>query len=236
MPGPRPREAAAQPYPHARIRSIDTAAARAPPGSDRGRHRRRPARCPPRVRPRGRGSPAHRAARSASPARPWSAWSRRTPVTAEEALAPDRRSTTSRCRSRDEPPTSLADGAPITPREARRAARPPRLRGGHRADHPNVCSHSRQAWGDIDGAFAEAHLVSRATTRYPCATRTPWSRTTRSRRGRRASSRSGRPASTRTWSAKTSPTASTCRCPRSGSSCPMSAAATAASRTPRSSR
>ncbi|MDH5243318.1 MAG: xanthine dehydrogenase family protein molybdopterin-binding subunit [Chloroflexota bacterium] len=33
--------------------------------------------------------------------------------------------------------------------------------------HPNVCSHSRQAWGDIDDAFARADLVVEGEYRYP---------------------------------------------------------------------
>lgn len=33
--------------------------------------------------------------------------------------------------------------------------------------HPNVCSFSRQAWGDIDGAFEGAHLVVEGEFHYP---------------------------------------------------------------------
>jgi CO/xanthine dehydrogenase Mo-binding subunit len=33
--------------------------------------------------------------------------------------------------------------------------------------HPNVCSSSRQAWGDLDAAFADAHLVVEGEYRYP---------------------------------------------------------------------
>ena len=33
--------------------------------------------------------------------------------------------------------------------------------------HPNVCSHARQAWGDIDAAFEGAHLVLEGEYRYP---------------------------------------------------------------------
>jgi CO/xanthine dehydrogenase Mo-binding subunit len=36
-----------------------------------------------------------------------------------------------------------------------------------RRTHPNVCSHSRQAWGDIDDAFARADLVLEGEYRYP---------------------------------------------------------------------
>jgi CO/xanthine dehydrogenase Mo-binding subunit len=34
-------------------------------------------------------------------------------------------------------------------------------------DHPNVCSRARHHWGDIDAAFAGAHLVVEGTYRYP---------------------------------------------------------------------
>jgi CO/xanthine dehydrogenase Mo-binding subunit len=33
--------------------------------------------------------------------------------------------------------------------------------------HPNVCSSSRQAWGDLEAAFADAHLVVDGEYRYP---------------------------------------------------------------------
>jgi CO/xanthine dehydrogenase Mo-binding subunit len=33
--------------------------------------------------------------------------------------------------------------------------------------HPNVCSHSRQHWGAVDAAFADAHLVVEGEYRYP---------------------------------------------------------------------
>ena len=33
--------------------------------------------------------------------------------------------------------------------------------------HPNVCSSSTQAWGDIDAAFADAHLVLEGEWHYP---------------------------------------------------------------------
>ncbi len=62
---------------------------------------------------------------------------------------------------------SLADGAPViheTPAEQR----PHR---GFEEDisrtHPNVCSHSRQHWGDVDRAFTDAHLVLEGEYRYP---------------------------------------------------------------------
>lgn len=34
-------------------------------------------------------------------------------------------------------------------------------------DHHNVCSFSKQAWGDIEAAFADAHLVVEGTYEYP---------------------------------------------------------------------
>jgi CO/xanthine dehydrogenase Mo-binding subunit len=62
---------------------------------------------------------------------------------------------------------ALADGAPIlheTPGEQR----PHR---GFDEDiartNPNVCSSSRQAWGDLDAAFVDAHLVVEGEYRYP---------------------------------------------------------------------
>ena len=62
---------------------------------------------------------------------------------------------------------SLGDGAPViheTPAEQR----PHR---GFEEDisrtHPNVCSHSRQHWGDVDRVFAGAHLVLEGEYRYP---------------------------------------------------------------------
>jgi CO/xanthine dehydrogenase Mo-binding subunit len=36
-----------------------------------------------------------------------------------------------------------------------------------RRTHPNVCSSSTQAWGDVDAAFAEAHLVLEGEWHYP---------------------------------------------------------------------
>ena len=100
----------------------------------------------------------------------------------------------------------------------------------------NVCSRSHHGWGDIDAAFAEADLVVEGEYHYPMCYAfamepytavasfdadglTVWSS-----------------ASTRTWSARISRAASGCRFRRSGSSCRTSVAATAASPTPRSSR
>lgn len=34
-------------------------------------------------------------------------------------------------------------------------------------DHPNVCSRSRQAWGDVERAFADADLIMEGDYRYP---------------------------------------------------------------------
>ena len=35
------------------------------------------------------------------------------------------------------------------------------------SDHPNICSSTRQAWGDVDAAFEAAHLVLEGEYRYP---------------------------------------------------------------------
>jgi CO/xanthine dehydrogenase Mo-binding subunit len=66
-----------------------------------------------------------------------------------------------------EPQASLADDAPIIhvkPGEQR-------AHRGFEEDiertHPNVCSHSRQAWGDIEDAFLGAHLVLEGEYHYP---------------------------------------------------------------------
>ena len=80
----------------------------------------------------------------------------------------------------------------------------------------NVCSSSRQAWGDLEAAFADAALVLEGEYRYPMCYAYAMEPYTPSPRGARASSRSGPRASTRTWSATTWPTASTCRSARSG--------------------
>ena len=62
---------------------------------------------------------------------------------------------------------ALAEGAPVLHEKAGR-------QGAHRGfeeditrDHPNVCSTFRQSWGDIDAAFVGAHLVLEGTWRYP---------------------------------------------------------------------
>jgi CO/xanthine dehydrogenase Mo-binding subunit len=62
---------------------------------------------------------------------------------------------------------ALAEGAPVL---HERAAEERPHKGFEEApgrDHPNVCSSSIQAWGDIDAAFAGAHLVVEGTYRYP---------------------------------------------------------------------
>jgi CO/xanthine dehydrogenase Mo-binding subunit len=66
-----------------------------------------------------------------------------------------------------DPSASLADGAPII------HAKPGEQRAHRGFDediertHPNVCSHSRQAWGDIGDAFLGADLVVEGEYRYP---------------------------------------------------------------------
>jgi CO/xanthine dehydrogenase Mo-binding subunit len=62
---------------------------------------------------------------------------------------------------------ALARGAPTI--HAREAEERPH-RGFEEAlerDHPNICSSSTQAWGDVDAAFADAALVLDGTYRYP---------------------------------------------------------------------
>ena len=62
---------------------------------------------------------------------------------------------------------ALLDGAPIL-HERPGEQRPHR---GFEEDiertHPNVCSHSRQRWGDIEGALAIADLIVEGEYRYP---------------------------------------------------------------------
>ncbi len=65
------------------------------------------------------------------------------------------------------PDAALAPGAPVIHDE-------PGEQRAHRGfaedierTHPNVCSESRQAWGDIDDAFTGAHLVVEGEYRYP---------------------------------------------------------------------
>jgi CO/xanthine dehydrogenase Mo-binding subunit len=66
-----------------------------------------------------------------------------------------------------DPSASLAAGAPII------HAKPGEQRAHRGFDediertHPNVCSHSRQAWGDIGDAFLGADLVVEGEYRYP---------------------------------------------------------------------
>jgi CO/xanthine dehydrogenase Mo-binding subunit len=62
---------------------------------------------------------------------------------------------------------ALADDAPVL--HEREAEQRPH-RGFEEAierDHPNVCSRSVQAWGDVEAAFAGAHLVVEGEYRYP---------------------------------------------------------------------
>jgi CO/xanthine dehydrogenase Mo-binding subunit len=62
---------------------------------------------------------------------------------------------------------ALAPGAPVI---HERAAEERPHRGFEERierDHPNVCSRARHHWGDVDAAFAGAHLVVEGTYRYP---------------------------------------------------------------------
>lgn len=62
---------------------------------------------------------------------------------------------------------ALGEGAPII-HEVPGRQRP--HRGFHEdieRGHPNVCSFSRQSWGDVEAAFADAHLVVEGEYRYP---------------------------------------------------------------------
>jgi CO/xanthine dehydrogenase Mo-binding subunit len=62
---------------------------------------------------------------------------------------------------------ALAEGAPIL-HEREAEQRPNRGFEEHiEREHPNVCSTSRQRWGDIEAAFEGAHLVLKGTYRYP---------------------------------------------------------------------
>ncbi|MGK2850594.1 MAG: xanthine dehydrogenase family protein molybdopterin-binding subunit [Candidatus Limnocylindrales bacterium] len=65
------------------------------------------------------------------------------------------------------PTDALADGAPIIHEKPGEQ----RAHRGFEEDiertHPNVCSYSRQAWGDVDDAFARADLVVEGEYRYP---------------------------------------------------------------------
>ena len=62
---------------------------------------------------------------------------------------------------------ALAEGAPVIHEEPGEQ-RPHR---GFEEDiersHPNVCSRSRQHWGEVDDAFADAHLVVEGVYHYP---------------------------------------------------------------------
>jgi CO/xanthine dehydrogenase Mo-binding subunit len=62
---------------------------------------------------------------------------------------------------------ALSDGAPVIHQEAGEQ-RPHRgFEEDIERDHPNVCSRSRQHWGDVDAAFRDAHLVVEGEYRYP---------------------------------------------------------------------
>lgn len=65
------------------------------------------------------------------------------------------------------PVEALGEGAPIIHEKPGEQ----RAHRGFEEDiertHPNVCSYSRQAWGDIDDAFARADLVVEGEYRYP---------------------------------------------------------------------
>jgi CO/xanthine dehydrogenase Mo-binding subunit len=64
---------------------------------------------------------------------------------------------------------ALADGA-ATIHETPGKERPHRgFEESIQRDHPNVCSSSRQAWGDVDDAFAKAETVVEGEYRYPMA-------------------------------------------------------------------
>ena len=131
------------------------------------------------LRPRRGGPPAHRRpARSGTRARPSSASSPRTPSTADEAARAGQR----RVRAaavRDDRSRPLAAGAPIHPREARRAAtHTAASRRTSRRDHPNVCSLVAPGVGRHRRRVrATPTSSSRASTATRCATPTRWSRT-----------------------------------------------------------
>ena len=172
---------------------------------------RRPARCPgviavvtaddlPDVhlvlRPRRRGPSADRhATRSATRARSsWASW-RRTRSTAEEALRAGRGRVRPAART-SRPWTRRS------PRARRSIHEKPGEQRAHRGfeedidrDHHNVCSLSRQAWGDIDAAFADGPPGGRGRVPLPDVLRVRDGAVHGGRRsGPRASSRSGRPA------------------------------------------
>ncbi len=119
-----------------RIRSIDTAAARRHPGviavvtaDDLGRR-------PPRLRPLGRGPSADRHRQGPLRGRAGRRRRRRGRRDGRGGAPPDQRRVRAAAVRHDRPTDALATDAPDHPRAARRAARPPRLRRGHRADPP----------------------------------------------------------------------------------------------------
>jgi CO/xanthine dehydrogenase Mo-binding subunit len=166
MPGLAHARLLRSPYPHARIRSIDTAAARRHPGvvtvvtADD---------LPDVHLEYGHAVADHPMIATGKvrfAGEPVVAVVAEDPVTAEEAL---------RLISVDYEPlpfttsaqASLADDAPVIHEQ-------PGEQRAHRGfsedierTHPNVCSHSKQAWGDIDDAFARADLVLDGEYRYP---------------------------------------------------------------------
>lgn len=166
MPGLAHAKLLRSPYPHARIRSIDVAAARRHPGVIA-------------VVTAADLPDVHLVYGHAIADHPLIAVDKvrfvgepivgvvaEDPVTAEEAI---------RLISIDFDPlpyvqtaeAALADDAPILHDEPGEQ-RP--HRGFHEdveRDHPNVCSKSRQAWGDVERAFADADLVVEGEYRYP---------------------------------------------------------------------
>lgn len=166
MPGLAHARLLRSPYPHARIRGIDTTAAHAHPGvvtvvtaED----------LPDVKLVYGHAVADHpliATGRVRFAGEPVVGVVAEDPVTAEEAL---------RLISVEYEPlpfttsaeASLADDAPIIHEQPGEQ----RAHRGFQEDitrtHPNVCSFSRQAWGDIDDAFARADLVVEGEYRYP---------------------------------------------------------------------
>jgi CO/xanthine dehydrogenase Mo-binding subunit len=154
------------PYPHARIRAIDTSAARAHPGviavvtaadlPDVNLYYGHALADHPLI--------AHEKVRYAG--EPVVGVVAEDPATAQEAID---------LIEMDLEPlpwvtdleTALADGAPVL-HEGKAEQRPHRgFEEDISSDHPNVCSSSRQAWGDVDAAFAAAELIIEGEYRYP---------------------------------------------------------------------
>jgi CO/xanthine dehydrogenase Mo-binding subunit len=166
MPGLAHARVLRSPYPHARIRGIDTAAARAHPGvvtvvtaED----------LPDVDLVYGHAVADHpliATGRVRFAGEPVVGVVAEDPVTAEEAL---------RLVMVDYEPlpfttsaqASLAEDAPVIHEKPGEQ----RAHRGFEEDiqrtHPNVCSFSRQAWGDVDDAFSRADLVLKGEYRYP---------------------------------------------------------------------